>query len=63
MVLKQNYITVDNISHKNLELSRSIQRSRIVKNQNNDFSLILTVGVQKKVKNIKIEIQLTHHTW
>jgi len=39
MVLKQNYITVDNISHTNLELSRSIQRSRVLKNQNNDFSL------------------------
>lgn len=40
MVLKQNYITVDNISsHTNLELSRSIQRSRVSKNQNSDFSL------------------------
>lgn len=39
MVLKQNYMSMDNMSQTNLELSRSIQRSRVLKSQNHEFSL------------------------
>ncbi len=60
-MLKQNYLTIDAVSHQgNLDLSRSIQRSRIIKNQASD--VVVGFEESKLAEAIEAFSRDTHQT-